>query len=229
MRAFAAGFLLICVGAQAADMIELRYQDSEDGMPAYQTRILVAERYLRMDGGTDASDFVLFDRKTGKVVNVVREQKMIMVLLDKKLPAKPSLPYRVERRVTPVRAGSVRVQVLADGKLCSETVAVPGLYPKAARAMVEYKAAMAYTQWLTYRNTPPELRQNCDLAHHVWQTDMALSQGLPIEERDYSGRVRLYLSGETRRIEPSLFELPEGYGSFSLPDAGEGAGSNSQP
>lgn len=229
MRAVAAGLLLMCAGAQAAEMIELRYQDSEDGMPAYQTRILVSAHYLRMDGGSDAGDFVLLDRKTGKLVNVVREQKTIMALPAGKPPAKPSLPYRVERKLLPVQAGSVRVQVLADGKLCSETVVVPRLYPEAARAMAEYKAAMAYTQWLTYRNTPPELRQNCDLAHHVWQTDMALSQGLPIEERDYSGRVRLYLSGETRRIEPSLFELPEGYGSFSLPDAGEGAGSNSQP
>lgn len=229
MRAFAAGLLLMCAGAQAAEMIELRYQDSEDGLPAYQTRILVTDRYLRMDGGADASDFVLFDRKIGKLVNVVREQQTIIALPNKRLPGKPSLPYRVERKVLPVQAGTVRVQVLADGKLCSETVAVPRLYPGAARAMAEYKAAMAYTQWLTYRNTPPELRQNCDLAHHVWQTDMALSQGLPIEERDYSGRLRHYLSGETRRLEPALFELPKGYESFTLPDAGEGAGSNSQP
>lgn len=210
-------------------MIDLRYEDREGGAPAYETRILVTDRYLRMDDGNDAADFVLFDRKTGKVVNVVHSQRTIMALQDKKLPRNPSLPYHADRTVLPVRAGTVRVQVRADGKLCSETVAVSKLYPDAVRAMAEYKAAAAYTQWVTYRNTPPELRQDCDLVHYVWQTGMALSQGLPIEERDYSGHVRHYLRGETRRLEPALFELPKDYDSFTLPDIGEGTGSSSQP
>lgn len=222
--------LLACMGAQAAGMIELRYLDSEDGAPAYQTRILVAERYLRMDEGRDDGDFVLFDRKTGKVSNVVHEQKMIMAVSDKKLPKSPAPAYRVEKRVTPVRAGTVRVQVLADGKLCSETVAASRLFPDAARALAEYKAALAYTQWTTYRNTPADLRQDCDLVHHVWQTGLALSQGLPIEERDYAGRVRQYVSGKKREPNPRLFELPKHYESVALPDfEGEGAGSSSQP
>jgi hypothetical protein len=222
--------LLACAAVQAADMIDLRYQDSESGEPAYQTRILVSERYLRMDDGNDGADFVLFDRKTGKVSNVVHAQKMLMAMHEKKLPKPPSHAYRVERKVMPVRAGTVRVQVLADGRLCSETVAVARLYPDAARALTEYKAALAYTQWTTYRNTPAELRQDCDLVHHVWQSGMALSQGLPIEERDYAGRVRLYVSGETRKLRPELFELPKDYETFVLPDfAGAGTGSSSQP
>jgi len=230
VRAFASLILLACAATQAADMIELRYQDSEGGAPAYQTRILVTERYLRMDDGSDAGDFVLFDRKTGRVSNVVHEQKMLMAMHEKKLPANPTLSYRVERKVAPVREGTVRVQVLADGKLCSETVAVSKLYPDAARAMAEYKAALAYTQWMTYRNTPAELRQDCDLVHHVWQTGMALSRGLPIEERDYAGRVRQYVSGERRELKPALFELPKNYAPVALPDFdGVGAGSSSQP
>lgn len=210
-------------------MIDLRYQDSEDGAPAYQTRILVTDRYLRMDDGHDDGDFVLFDRKTGKVSNVLHERKMLMAMHDAKLPQNPAYSYRVEQKVTPVRAGTVRVQVLADGKLCSETVAVSSLYPDAARALAEYKAALAYTQWTTYRNTPAELRQDCDLVHHVWQTGMALSQGLPIEERDYAGRVRQYVSGETRKLRPELFVLPANYESLELPGfEGEGTGSSSQ-
>ena len=230
MRILAGLALFACVSAQAADMIELRYQDSEDGAPAYQTRILVTDRHLRMDDGHDDADFVLFDRKTGKVSNVMHERKMLMAMHGAKLPQNPSYSYRVERKVTPVRAGTVRVQVLADGKLCSETVAVEKLYPDVARALAEYRAALASTQWTTYRNTPAELRQDCDLVHHVWQTDMALSQGLPIEERDYAGRVRQYVSGETRKLQPELFVLPVNYESLELPGfEGEGTGSSSQP
>lgn len=211
-------------------MIDLRYQDSEDVAPAYQTRILVTDRYLRMDDGHDEADFVLFDRKTGMVSNVMHERKMLMAMHDAKLPQNPSYSYRVEQKVTPVRAGTVRVQVLADGKLCSETVAASKLYPDAARALAEYKAALAYTQWTTYRNTPAELRQDCDLVHHVWHTGLALSQGLPIEERDYAGRVRQYVSGETRKLQPELFVLPANYEALVLPGfEGEGTGSSSQP
>ncbi len=211
-------------------MIELRYQDSEDGAAPYPTRILVTDRYLRMDEGRDDGDFVLFDRKTGKVANVLHERRMLMAMHDKKLPVNPPHAYRVEKKVTPVRAGTVRVQVLADGKLCSETVAASRLFPDAARALTEYKAALAYTQWTTYRNTPVELRQDCDLVHHVWQTGMALSQGLPIEERDYAGRVRQYVGGEKRKLKPELFRLPKSYELLELPDfEGEGAGSSSQP
>lgn len=230
MKRLAWLLLLASGAAQAADMIELRYLDSENGEPAYQTRILVTDHYLRMDDGNDGADFVLFDRRTGKVSNVLRERRMRMTLPDRKLPRQASPGYRVEQKVTPVREGTVRVQVLADGKLCSETVAAARLYPDAARALAEYKAALAYTQWVTYRNTPAELRQDCDLVHHVWQSGIALSQGLPIEERDYSGRTRQYVGGETRKLQPGLFELPRNYESFALPEAEEaGAGSSSQP
>jgi hypothetical protein len=211
-------------------MIDLRYQDSEDGTPAYPTRILVTDRYLRMDDGHDDADFVLFDRKTGKVANVLHERKMLIAMHDSKLPKAPSHAYRVEKKVTPVREGTVRVQVLADGKLCSETVAAAKLFPDAARALAEYKAALAYTQWVTYRNTPAELRQDCELVHHVWQTDLALSQGVPLEERDYAGRIRQYVGGEKRALKPELFRLPKDYELIQLPGLAEDdAGSNSQP
>lgn len=218
--------LLLAAGAaaQAADMIDLRYQDSEQDATPYETRILVTERYLRMDDGRDGSDFVLLDRKTGKVVNVLHQQKLLMALRDKALPKHYVQTYRVEKKVTPVRPGTARIQVLADGHLCSETVAAAKLFPEAARAMAEYKAALAYTQWATYLNTPAELRQDCDLVHHVWQTGLAYSQGLPLEERDYAGRVRQYLGGEKRELRPELFRLPAGYTLIELPDVGEEEG-----
>jgi hypothetical protein len=230
LRVFACFVLFACTTVHAADMLDLRYQDSEGEGVSYPTRILVTDRYLRMDEGSDDGDFVLLDRKNGKVVNVQHERKMLMAIHEGKAPKAPPHAYKVEERVTPIREGTVRVEVLADGKLCSETVAAAKLFPDAARALREYNAALAYTQWTTYRNTPVELRQDCDLVHHVWQADLALSRGLPLEERDYAGRVRRYVSGEKRTLKPELFKLPEGYEIFQLPGfEGDAAGSNSQP
>lgn len=211
-------------------MVDIRYQDGEVDGSSYQTRILVTGRYLRMDEGNDGGDFTLFDRKTGKIMNVLHDRKMLLAMLDNKPPKQPAQTYRVEKKVTPVREGTVRVQVLANDKLCSETVAVAKLFPDAAHAIAEYKAALAFTQWATYRNTPAELRQDCDLVHHVWQTGHSLSEGLPIEERDYAGRVRHYVGGEKRAEKSQLFKLPKDYELLKIPEPeGDDTGSNSQP
>lgn len=211
-------------------MLELRYQDREADGSSYQTRYLVTDRYLRMDEGRDDGDFTLLDRKTRKVLNVVHDSKLIIAMHDQKLPKAPPLAYRVEKKVVPVREGTVRLQVLADGRVCSETVAAAKLHPDASHALLEYKTALAYTQWVTYRTTPPELRQVCDLVHHVWQADYSLSHGLPIEERDYSGRVRQYLGGDKLSLKAELFKLPKTYEVYQLPEPeGKGADNSSQP
>ncbi len=226
-----AGFLLCAsIGVHAADMIEIRYQDGEADGSTYVTRYLVTDRYLRMDEGHDDADFTLLDRKTRKIVNVIHDSKVIVTMHDRKLPNAPPHAYSVEKKVTPVRKGTMRIQVLADGKVCSETVAAARLFPDAALALAEYKTALAYTQWVTYQITPKELRQDCDLVQHVWQADYALSQGLPIEDRDYSGRVRQYLDGKKTPLRPKLFALPKTYGVFQLPESdSEGIGNSSQP
>ncbi len=226
-----AGFLLCAsVMVHAADMIDIRYQETEADGSSYQTRILVTDAYLRMDEGRDDGDFTLLDRKTRKIMNVLHDRKMIIAMHDRPLPQTPQHTYRVEKKVVPVREGTVRLQILADGKLCSETVAAAKLFPDAARAQAEYNKALAYTQWVTYRSTPAELRQDCDLVHHVWEADYALSQGLPIEERDYSGRVRHYIAGSKRTQQAELFVLPKSYEVFQLPyPEGDEAESSSQP
>lgn len=230
MKVFTILMLLASAAVQAADMVELRYQEAEADGSSYQTRILVTDHYLRMDEGRDDGDFTLLDRETRKIVNVMHDRKMIIAMLDSVLPKSSPHAYRVEKKVTSVREGTVRLQVMVDGKLCSETVAAAKLFPDAARAQAEYKKALAYTQWVTYRTTPIELRQDCDLVHHVWQAEDALSQGLPIEERDYTGRVRRYSGGSKRPLKAELFKLPKAYEVLHLaePEADE-AGSSSQP
>jgi hypothetical protein len=90
-------------------------------------------------------------------------------------------------------------------------VAAERLLPEAAKALAEYMAALAWTQYQTYQNTDPPMRQDCDLVHHVWNTGLALSHGLPIESRDYAGRSRQLQKQGREKLRPGLFKLPEGY------------------
>lgn len=215
-----AAIVLFAIGlsAQAADMVELNYRDQEQGGQVYQTRILVNSRYLRMDEGQDKGDFTLLDRKTGDVVNVQHEQKLMVRLHNRPLPRIRQPAYKVSEQTEVVRPGTTRVRIYADDKLCSETVAARKLFPDAAEAIGQFRSAMAYTQWQTYQNTPEELRQNCDLVHYVWEVTRPLEYGLPMEERDYSGRIRVLEGSKRVPLKSSLFVLPKGYAVIQPPD-----------
>lgn len=218
MRLIAGLFFLASVDLHAAGILELRYQDQDPGSEPYLTRILISDRFVRLDGGKDSGDFVLYDRKSRQVVNVLHDQKILMRMLTRPLPDVRPQTYKFEEKVTPVREGTVRVQFMADGKVCSEAVAAKGLLPDAARALGEYKSALAPTQLQTYLNTPADLRQSCDLAHHVWEGARVFSYGLPIEERDYEGRVRQFSGSGMKKLSADLFRLPKGYLTMQPPE-----------
>jgi hypothetical protein len=203
----------------AADMVVLNYRDQDPGAPSYTTRILITPQFLRVDDGRDAADFVLLKRKTGELTNVLHSMKTNMRIRSKPLPVAARPAWRAEERVEEMRPGTNRVTVLANGKVCSQTVVAEKLLPEAAKALAQYMAALAWTQYQTYQNTATDMRQDCDLVHHVWDTGLALSHGLPIEERDYAGRSRQLEKHGREKRRPGLFKLPAGYAViYATPD-----------
>lgn|ERR1700690_4241511 len=217
VRSAVSHLILACFilgGAQAdfaADMIVLHYLDQDQGAPAYTSRILITPQFLRLDDGRDEADFVLLKRKTGELTNVLHSTKTNMRIRNKPLPASARPAWQVEERVEEIRPGTNRVTVLVKGQVCSQTVAAERLLPEAAKALAEYKAALAWTQYQTYQNTESEMRQDCDLVHHVWDTGLSLSHGLPMEERDYAGRSRQLEKQGREKLRPGLFKLPARY------------------
>ena len=197
--------------SHAADMTVLYYRDQDPGTPSYLTRILVTPKFLRVDEGRDQADFVLLDRKTGILTNVLHDSKTNMRIRTRPLPAEARPSWQADERVEEVHPGTRRISLAVHGKVCTQTVAAEKLRPEATKALAEYKAALAWTQYQTYINTPEELRQDCDLVQYVWETDRALRYGLPIEEREYAGRTRQLERQGRERIKPGLFKLPAGY------------------
>ncbi|MGA7179955.1 MAG: hypothetical protein WBX11_10265 [Thiobacillaceae bacterium] len=211
-RAFVGLVMLGCAQAgHTADMTVLYYRDQDPDTPSYLTRILITPEFLRLDGGRDQADFVLLDRRTGELTNVLHETKTNMRIRNRPLPEQARPPWHADERIDEVHPGTQRITLSVHGKVCSQTVAAEKLMPEAARALAEYKVALAWMQYQTYKNTPEELRQECDLVHYVWETDRPLGHGLPIEERDYSGRTRQLERQDRERLKPELFKLPVGY------------------
>lgn len=195
--------------AHSADMIALRYIDQDSSSVAYPTRILVTPNFMRMDGGEDAGDFVLLDRRQHKVIHVVHDNKMAMVFKRGKLPAKPA-SWKPQLDTQKTGRGTLTFTLAVEGVVCSEGVAARQAAPDAARAMAEYKAVLASMQYRVWKESPATMQNPCDLANQVWETGTTLKLGLPLEEREFTGRTRKFESENRLPLNPKLFRVPEG-------------------
>ena len=211
------GLLLICAGAaQAADMTVVRYVDQDPGDAPYPTRILVTQDFLRIDGGEDGGDFVLLDRKQRQVINVMRDAGLAMVFSPGELPPKPA-NWKPRLDAQAGAPGTRRFSLVLDGVVCSAGVAAAAAAPDAARAMAELKVVLAATQYRVWQDSPRDLQHDCDLANQVWESGAALSLGLPLEEREHTGRTRRFESESSEPLQPGLFRVPDGMTAINAP------------
>jgi hypothetical protein len=188
-------------------MVELRYTDQDVGAPPYLTRILVTSSFMRIDGGEDDGDFILLDRQKHKLFNVMRGNHLAMVFTSGKLPPRPAdwKPRLITRQAA---NGTQHFNLAVGGLTCIEGVAAKGASPDAARAMAELKSILAATQYRLWRDSPQEMKHDCDLANQVWDFGTTLQLGLPLEERDFTGRTRQIESVSNPLFKPKLFLVP---------------------
>jgi hypothetical protein len=83
--------------------------------------------------------------------------------------------------------------------------------------MAELKAILATAQYRAWKETPRELQHDCDLANLVWESGATLGLGLPLEEREFSGKSRRFESETSEPLQPELFRVPEGLTAINAP------------
>ncbi|HMA11792.1 MAG TPA: hypothetical protein VKO83_07885 [Steroidobacteraceae bacterium] len=217
MRIWLVALGLLGAGAvHAADMAVVRYVDQDPGDAPYPTRILVTPDFLRMDGGEDSGDFVLLDRRRHQVINVMRDSRLAMVFTPGTLPPKPK-DWKPRLDAQAGAPGTRRFSLTLNGVVCSEGVAARAAAPDAARAMAELKAVLAATQYRVWQDSPREMQHDCDLANQVWESGTTLTLGLPLEEREFTGRTRRFESKSSEPLQPELFRVPEGMTAIDAP------------
>ncbi|MDO9636427.1 MAG: hypothetical protein Q7I95_05650 [Thiobacillus sp.] len=204
--------LLLCVfavgAAHGADMTTLRYMDGDPSDPPYLTRILLTPDFMRLDDGNDDGDFVLLDRRQQKVINVMRGNQLAMVFSAGTLPPRPA-GWKPVLDVKAGAPGTRRFSLTVKGVVCSEGVAAARATPDAARAMAELKSILAPMQYRVWQDSPAEIQHDCDLANQVWESGTTLKLGLPLEEREFTGRTRQFESVSTQPLQPELFRVTD--------------------
>lgn len=207
----------------------LWYLEHEAGVESYEVRYLVSRDYLRSDEGNGDSGYVLFDRSSRQVYNVVPEDNSILRIDgDAELPSAPAeLSIEVLQSVdenAPKIGGRLPLllELKAGGSLCATAMVAPDYLPDAGIAMRQFTVALSVQQLGSLDRYPVEYRTPCFLARSVYASNFHNSLGLLLAEWDVEGRRRELVRVETDVVlDETLFELPEGLQAYKPEDVAE--------
>lgn len=222
MRLFLAVLsLLLLAACRGGDATALYFTEQEPGAGAATTRMLLTDRYLRIDYGADEDDFILFDRREPAIYSVNHSDKTILVISPLAVNLDPPTPFTHEvakdDEAYPEVAGKkvTHYRLLTNAKQCYDVFAADGLLPQAVQALREYHATIAGEHAAAMRNTPKDVRSACDLANFIFLPARHLEFGFPIRQVDMAGNVRQLVDYKQGiGIDAKLFELPQGFRRF---------------
>lgn len=213
---------LLTTACTRAETTALYFSEQAPEGETFATRMLVTDRYLRIDYGVDSDDFILFDRKLPTIFSVNHNDKTIMVI--KPAPIRLEKPARFEHRTektndTPPAVGGKPVthyRLSTNGELCFDVFAAKDLLPTAVAALREYHLSIAGEHAAAMTDAPPEAKTDCDLANFVFAPTRYLEHGFPIRQQDLGGNVRQLVDfKQNLKIDDKLFNLPAGYRQYS--------------
>ena len=202
----------------------LDFTEVEQGTEPYKTRMLVGERYLRVDEGDGSEGYVLFDRQKKRIFSVVKENESIMVVdpSDPLQPMPDDLTIRADKQVLDDMPSISGVQpsyyqFYANDTLCYHLVAADGLLPGVTSILMDYQSVLAAQQQQSLQYTPQELQTPCFLANFIYAPTLYITKGFPIEQWDIAGyRRSLEEIRENVSVDEALFSLPDEYQYFSI-------------
>ncbi len=202
------------------------FKEQEAGIGSYRVRMIVSDRYLRIDDGDDLGDFVLFDRRRAAIHSVDHGQQSVLVVTKTAfdLDAPPVFQLRTEQVDTvdaPTVVGTTvnLYRLYTNERLCFEIAAAKGLLDEVVEALREFHRTLAGDQALAAGRAPLAMRSDCDLSETVFEPDRYLQFGFPIRQSDYNGRHRELQSYDAEYlVDPRLFEVPQRYRRVKMSD-----------
>lgn len=231
---FAITTLIACTDKEQGDTL-LMFTERESGVEPYQTRMIVTKDFIRIDDGMPSDSFVLFDRAKKIVYSTNPSDKAVMSVHEKKFPADKKLepPFTLTQSVkeiadlkdSPEIEGKTakHYQLITNGEVCYDVVAVKGLLPGAVKALTEFHTHMATDSATTFNNMPADMHDACDMSLTTFNPLGHLQFGFPIREWGKREYARTLINYQTDyKADPKLFVLPEGYQHYTVQELREG-------
>jgi hypothetical protein len=225
LRAVAAALVVFTFPAWAAEVesVMLMYQAHEPGIAPYPSRILVTERYVRMDDGIDEGDYLVFDRESLLISSVNHNDRTVFEIPPREITLKQPMPLQRRNEQQPVadapKVGGTQPEqhlLYVNESLCYSVVAVPGLMGDAVEALRDFRQVLAGEHAKALPDIPADMQQPCDLALHTFHSGWQLQFGLPIQEWDEAGSGQVLVDyRQGFKVDSGLFALPRDYRHYS--------------
>lgn len=216
--------LLASAHAAAQESEMLLFQDKEEGLDPYLTRIIVTPTQIRFDDGENSKSYTLYDRATHIARTVDTRERTVLELHPKQVKVEPpfALKFRVkelgELKDAPKIMGKTpkHYQDYTNDKLCFDVITVEGLMPQAVKALTEFRELLASDSKVTFNNMPADLQDPCTIAMDTFAPTRYLQHGFPIQEWHPGYSRTLVNYDEHFKPDPKLFEIPQGYFTFTV-------------
>lgn len=211
-----------CGEAQAPEprgTLMLMFEEQEEGLAPYATRVLVNDEYVRLDDGGDGSDFVLLDRQMQTVYSVSHHNRTVLVVHSKPVSGEPPLALTMDaRRTDHPDAPAIEDQqpveyaLIVNDETCSRVMVVPDFLEQGVEGLREFRRALAGQHAENLPKTPESMLDPCFVAYHVYAPVRHLQYGFPLRQWDRNGNSRTLVNYQ-REFETAadLFSLPESY------------------
>lgn len=196
----------------------LVFSESEPGGASYPVRMLVTEKFLRIEDGDGKSGYILFDRAARTIYSVNNEARSTLVLQAR--PVTLARPKKFDNRAerSPEKLPDVggrtvvHYRLSTNGEHCFDVFAAEEFLPGPLAALREYHEALAFEQAAMQASMPAGLQSACDLADYVFLPTRHLAHGFPVRQISRGGVTRQLTDFKTGvPVEPKLFELPADY------------------
>ena len=195
-------------------------ESSPDG--EYPVRMLVSEKFLRIEDGDTQDGFILFDRAARTIYSVSHAGKSTLVLRARpvELSAPKQFEHMAKRETETLPAvDGMRVthyRLLTNNERCFDVYAADGLLPEAVAALREYHETLAGEQAVMQTNLPAAMQSVCDLADQVFVPARYLAHGFPVRQVNRAGVIRQLVSYKRDvPVEKGIFDLPKDYKQIS--------------
>lgn len=196
----------------------LYFVEHEPGAEPYRTRMVVTAGFLRMDGGPDELDFLLFDRADGTIYSVSGAERQILVIRPRPVDARPPADFRhqvVRDSAAFPAVGAHKVvhyELLTNGKRCYDLYAAAELLPEAVLALRQYRGVLAGQQAKILPSALPITLSACDMANNIFLPARHLEHGFPVRLTDMTGKtVELVDYNAEFRATAAMLRLPADY------------------
>lgn len=203
--------------AATLSSVSLTYDELEKDAGMQQMRYLINDKFLRVDNGKAASDFILFNVNNKNIYSVNHDDKTILKISHQAWKV-PTFEFSVSRRHELMQAAPeinnkpvFNYQVKAGDKVCTDVFLIKNMFMNELKIIRDYQQTLSSQQVLTLKNTPKEFHNPCFLLDQVYHLGDYYLLGLPVQITYSRGYAKYLKHYEKINVDETLFVLPEGY------------------